>query len=95
MTTHVLIERETTDHVIGAFFEVYNHLEYGFLERIYADALKIELQARSRTVQREVLIPIWYKGKQISPQNCFWISGNSCESVETCCSGSCCIRGDS
>ena len=68
MTTDILIERETTDHVIGAFFEVYNHLGYGFLERIYADALEIELQERSRTVQREVLIPIWYKGKQISPQ---------------------------
>ena len=68
MTREALIERETTDHVIGAFFEVYNGLGYGFLERIYADALEIELLARSGKVQREVRIPIWYKGKQLSPQ---------------------------
>ena len=68
MTRDSLIERETTDHVIGAFFEVYNGLGFGFLERIYADALEFELLARSRKVQREVAIPIWYKGKQLSPQ---------------------------
>lgn len=62
-----LLERETTRHVIGAFFEVYNTLGYGFLERVYADALEIELLARSRTVQREVTIPIYYKGRKVSP----------------------------
>ena len=68
MTREALIERETTDHVIGAFFEVYNGLGFGFLERIYADALEFELLARSRKVRREVAIPIWYKGRQLSPQ---------------------------
>lgn len=68
MTRDSLIERETTDQVIGAFFEVYNGLGFGFLERIYADALEFELLARSRKVQREVAIPIWYKGRQLSPQ---------------------------
>jgi GxxExxY protein len=61
MTRDSLIERETTDHVIGAFFEVYNGLGFGFLERIYADALEFELLARSRRVRREVAIPVWYK----------------------------------
>lgn len=68
MTRDSLIERETTDHVIGAFFEVYNGLGFGFLERIYADALEYELLAQSRRVRREVAIPVWYKGKQLSPQ---------------------------
>jgi GxxExxY protein len=68
MTREALIERETTDHVIGAFFEVYNGLGFGFLERIYADALEFELLARSRKIQREVATPIWYKGKQLSSQ---------------------------
>jgi GxxExxY protein len=68
MTRDSLIERETTDHVIGAFYEVYNGLGFGFLERIYADALEHELLARSRRVQREVALPIWYKGKQLSSQ---------------------------
>ena len=68
MTSDQLIERETTTHVIGAFFEVYNTLGYGFLERVCADALEIELVERGRSVRREVMIPIWYKGRRISPQ---------------------------
>ena len=68
MTSDSLIERETTSHVIGAFFEVYNTLGYGFLERVCADALEIELLERGRRVRREVAIPVWYKGRRISPQ---------------------------
>jgi len=68
MTRDILIERETTGHVIKAFYEVYNTLGYGFLERVYADALEIELLERNRSVRREVTIPIWYKGRRVSPQ---------------------------
>jgi GxxExxY protein len=68
MTSDSLIERETTSHVIGAFFEVYNTLGYGFLERVCADALEIELLERGRSVRREVAIPVWYKGRRVSPQ---------------------------
>jgi GxxExxY protein len=68
MTTDKLLVSETTGHIIGAFFDVYNTLGYGFLERIYADALEIELIGRSRKVQREALIPVWYKGKKLSLQ---------------------------
>ena len=55
MVTDSYLEPETTKHVIGAFFEVYNTLGFGFLERIYADALEYELLGRGRKVQREVL----------------------------------------
>ena len=68
MTRDPIAERETSSQVIGAFFEVYNTLGYGFLERVYSDALEIELQERGRHVQREVAIPIWYKGRRIAPQ---------------------------
>jgi GxxExxY protein len=54
--------------VIGAFFEVYNTLGYGFLERVCADALEIERLERGRSVRREIAIPVWYKGRRISPQ---------------------------
>lgn len=68
MTEEKLLVPDTTRHVIGAFFDVYNTLGFGFLERIYADALEIELIGRSRKVRREAWIPVWYKGKQISSQ---------------------------
>ena len=30
-----LVHREVTEAIIGAAFEVHNHLGYGFLERVY------------------------------------------------------------
>ena len=54
MTVTKLLERETTDQVIGAFFDVYNTLGFGFLEHVYSMALERELVARGRMVGREV-----------------------------------------
>jgi GxxExxY protein len=68
MTHDVLLERETTHHVIGAFFEVYNTLGFGFLESVYREALERELVGRARIVQKEVVVPVWYKGEVFSKQ---------------------------
>lgn len=57
-----LIEEPLTQSVIGAFFEVYNILGFGFLEHIYILALERELRARGHRVDREVPVPIYYKG---------------------------------
>ena len=40
-----LIEEQLTRSVIGAFFEVYNTLAFGFLEHLYVMALERELLA--------------------------------------------------
>lgn len=57
-----------TRSVIGAFFEVYNSLGYGFLEHVYSVALEVELIARGHRVGREVSLAISYKGREISRQ---------------------------
>ena len=62
MTKSNLLERGTTNEIIGAFFEVYNTLGFGFLENVYTLAVERELVARGRAVGKEVLIPIFYKG---------------------------------
>jgi GxxExxY protein len=36
--------RELTDQIIQAFYTVYNKLGYGFLEKVYVNALMIELE---------------------------------------------------
>ena len=54
--------------MIGAFYEVYNQLGFGFLEFIYARALEKELLKRGRTVAREVAVPVFYKGELIANQ---------------------------
>lgn len=63
-----LIQVDTTGDVIGAFYEVYNALGFGFLEHVYSLALERELMSRGRLVGKEVSVPIFYKGDTITSQ---------------------------
>ena len=63
-----LIEEGLTRSVIGAFYNVYNTLGYGFLEHVYAMALERELLARGHRVGREVSVSIVYKGLRLTSQ---------------------------
>jgi GxxExxY protein len=63
-----LIDEELTHSVIGAFFEVYNTMGPGFVEILYAEALARELVARGHAVEREVTVPVSYKGDEIGVQ---------------------------
>ena len=38
-----MLYADITDEIIGAFYTVYNTLGYGFLEKVYENALIIEL----------------------------------------------------
>lgn len=63
-----LIEEKLTGSVIGAFFEVYNVLDFGFLETVYLTALELELVERGHDVMREAAAGVIYKGRCISSQ---------------------------
>jgi GxxExxY protein len=56
---------QLTRHIIGAFFDVYNELGYGFLENLYAPALAIVLHERGFRVAREVPLAVHFHGQQI------------------------------
>ena len=68
MATADLIEHELTHSVIGAYYEVYNTLGYGFLESIYSAALERELVARGHAVSREHAVRVTYKAEEIGFQ---------------------------
>ena len=68
MPRHELIEERLTHSAIGAFFDVYNTLGYGFLESVYVIALEWELIARGHKLSREVWVPVIYKGEEICKQ---------------------------
>ena len=68
MTTRGMIEEPATHDVIGAFFEVYNTLGFGFAEHLYVIALERELRSTGHEVSREVSVPVWYKGKLLGTQ---------------------------
>ena len=63
-----LIHERLTRSVIGAFYEVYNQLGFGFLEHIYMMALERELRARGHHVGREVWVTVYYKGEELGRQ---------------------------
>src|SRR5579864_5442917 len=63
-----LVEEGLTKSIIGAFYEIYNQLDYGFLEAIYVEALHRELTRRGHSVEREVGIRVYYKREVIGVQ---------------------------
>ena len=65
---HDLIEKELTSTIIGAFYYVYNQLGYGFLEKIYSEAMARVLRKLGLKVEREVPITIWLDGEVLSVQ---------------------------
>jgi GxxExxY protein len=58
-------ERELTQAVIGAAFEVHKQLGPGFLEKVYENALLFELRSRGITVVSQAEIPVSYKGHSV------------------------------
>jgi GxxExxY protein len=52
---------EITEQIIGAAFEVYSILGYGFLEKVYQRAMQMELRARGLKAEIEDKIKVWYK----------------------------------
>ncbi len=56
---------ELTDKIIGAFYTVYNRLGYGFLEKVYENALFIELKRSGLSVVKQKNISVHYLGEQI------------------------------
>lgn len=57
--------QELTEQIIGVFYEVYNELGQGFLEKIYEEAMARVLKARGFQVQQQASIPAWFRGETI------------------------------
>ena len=60
-----LLHKELTDKILKAFFDVYNELGYGFLERVYQNSLFLELKARGIHVEAQKQIKVYYKGNEV------------------------------
>ncbi len=55
----------TTRRIIGAFYEVYNHLGPGFLEKVYENAMLIELKTRGLQAKAQHPIKVMYKAHSV------------------------------
>jgi len=57
-----LLHNELTDSIIKTFFDVYNELGYGFLEKVYQNAMYLELKRKGFEVEAQKQIKVHYKG---------------------------------
>jgi GxxExxY protein len=51
---------EVTDKIIRAFYNVYNTLGYGFLEKVYENAMMIELRKLGLQVKAQQPVNVYY-----------------------------------
>lgn len=66
---HGVVVDERTERIarelVDAIFTVHTTLGPGLIESVYVECLIIELEARGIKVQREVYVPIIYRGKTV------------------------------
>ena len=60
-----LEHEEITEQIIGAAFEVYRVLGYGFLEKVYQRAMQVELIRRGLKAEIEQNIKVYYKDVEV------------------------------
>ncbi|MEM0519050.1 GxxExxY protein [Aequorivita flava] len=61
----MLLHEDISDKIIKAFYKVYNSLGYGFLERVYENAMMIELRKMGLNVQKQMPINVFYEKQQV------------------------------
>ena len=54
------LHKDLTSQIIHCFYTVYNTLGYGFLEKVYENALKIELERNGLKVEKQVPVKVYY-----------------------------------
>lgn len=60
-----LEQEEITGPIIGAAIAVHRELGPGFLEAVYENALVVELRARCIDYQRQLAVPVLYRGVEV------------------------------
>jgi len=56
-----MLHENITKKIIDSYYKVYNTLGYGFLEKVYENALKIELKRLNLKVDQQKSIKVLYE----------------------------------
>ena len=60
-----LLHKGTTGKIIEAFYYVYNELGYGFLKKVYENALVIVLKHYGCSVAQQVPVKVYFEGQLV------------------------------
>lgn len=61
----MLLHKDITDKIIKAYYNVFNTLGYGFLEKVYENAMMIELVKMGLNVQKQMPIKVFYENQLV------------------------------
>jgi GxxExxY protein len=56
-----LLHKDITEEIISAYYFVYNELGFGFLEKVYENAMIIELKSRGFKVESQKIVKVHFK----------------------------------
>lgn len=57
--------KDLTSAIIQAFYKVYNTLGYEFLEKVYENAMRIEIFKTGFKVEQQKNIKVYYESEQV------------------------------
>jgi GxxExxY protein len=60
-----MLHAKLTDKIISSFFKVYNTFGYGFFEKVYENALVIELKRAELNVLQQQNIKVYYENQVV------------------------------
>jgi GxxExxY protein len=60
-----LLHSDITDKIIKAFYKVYNELGFGFLEKVYENALLLELISMGLICEKQKPIKVHYNNQLV------------------------------
>ena len=60
-----LLYEELTGKILKAFYNVYNTLGFGFLEKVYENSMMLELISMGMFSEKQRQIKVYYKGNQV------------------------------
>lgn len=60
-----MLYQELSNKIIKAYYNVYNSLGYGFLEKVYENSMRLELQSMGLNVEQQKNIKVYHREKEV------------------------------
>ena len=60
-----LLHKDLTDTILKVYYDVYNELGFGFLEKVYQNSMYLELKAKGFYVEPQKRIKVYFKGVEV------------------------------
>jgi len=65
MIMNELLHKELTNKILSCFYTVYNTLGFGFLEKVYENAMMIELTKQGIRAEKQKPIKVYYSNNMV------------------------------